>query len=273
MRGWDLLEGAADDLDDAISRWRSSLGEDRGRRRFPRFVEGCFARAHTPVLRAAYDEMDGPWARDWGFRGFVGGLLLLGEGVFEGVLADPERLADGDPPEDAQDFLTTLLEIGVELPSAIGPDPDASFPRILAWRAAWYRPVELDGALGRTVAKALADHGECDAGAWGRFQARRGEADAVVTFRAGRVFRGAVPPRDDWTRWFSPLRDNLAPHREFVVPQLGAFRTERHPARQGSNPVTGQPIVIPEHWVPRFRADPAFLDSLPAPAVSRGFHR
>lgn len=253
MIGWDLLTGLPGDPDDAIDRWSARL-RNADEATFARFATRCFLRANTPTLRAAYDVMDGPWARDWGFRGFVGSLLLRGEAAFEGVLADPERLAEGDPPGDAQDFVTALVEIGVELPEVAGPARSALFPGISAWRRDWFRPVELDADLGRAIRPALLAHGSCDAENWGRFRVRRQGAAVRVGFAPGPVFRGAEPLEDEWAPWFAPMLEGAADHREFVVPDLGAFRLERHPARQGTHPVTGHPIEIPTMWVPRFRA-------------------
>ena len=262
MEDWDLLDELPDDPDGGFDRWLDRL-QNADQTGFARFAEDCFRRANTPTLRAAYDVLDGPWARDWGFRGFVASLLLRGEASFDAVLADPERLVDREPPADAQEFVTAILEIGAKLPSASDPDPEAAFPRIEAWRRDWFRPVLLDADLGRAVRRALLADEACDAGRWGRFRVQRQGPVTQVRFTPGPVFRGTGPADDGWGPWFAPMLEGAAEHREFVAPGLGAFRLERHPARRGTHPVTGRPIEIPALWSPRFRASPDLLAAIP----------
>ena len=256
MAGWTLLAGLPGDA--AQERWCLRL-EDDDTAAFARFAAGCFERAGSPELRAAYDVLEGPWARDWGFLGFVGWLLLRGEAVYERVLADPEQLTEVGFPGDAQDFVMALLEIGMPLPTPVAPSPEAAFPRIAAWREARFQPFGLAPDPGHEVRKRLLDAGRCDAGGWGRFRARRRQGGVTVTFQAGPPFRGGERPDDHWTPWLAPMLDGAAQHREFVAHHLGAFRFELQPARVGRNPVTGQAFEIPGLLVPRFRAAPDLL--------------
>jgi hypothetical protein len=256
MDGWSLLEGLPDDGYSALERWRLRLDNDGDSAGFARFAAGCFARAGTAELRAAFDVLDGPWAGDWRFRGFVGWLLLRGEVTFLAVVTDPERLADAGFPDDAQDFLMALVEIGMPLPPPVVAAAGLAFPRLAAWRQARFRPENLPRSPAEEIRRRLLEHGRCDAGTWGRFRVRRREGGVVVTFQSGPPFRGEPAPDDDWAPWFRPMLDGATEHREFVAPGLGAFRVVRQPARTGRNPVSGETFSIPELLVPRFRASP-----------------
>ncbi len=262
VSGWSLLDGLPADGYSALEHWRLRLIDAGDPGAFARFAGACFASAATPTLRAAYDVLDGPWARDWGFRGFVGWLLLRGRASFEATLADPETLADGPFPGNAQDFVMALLEIGMPLPAPVPAATDRSFPRLAAWREARFQPVPLDPAPVDRIARKLLADGRCDTGRWGRFRVRSGYGGRTVTFQPGAPFRGGPLSRDGWAAWYRPLIDRAADHREFVAPGLGAFRLIPHPARRGRNPVTGDTFEIPALRLPRFRPSTELLDRL-----------
>jgi nucleoid DNA-binding protein len=262
MDGWSLLEGLPDDGYSTLEKWRLRLDDDGDPAGFASFAAACFERAGTAEVRAAFDVLDGPWSSDWRFRGFVGWLMLQGEAIFDSVVGDPERLAGMDFPDDAQDFVMALLEIGMQLPPLVSAASGAVFTRLAAWRQARFQPEILPRAAAEEVRRRLLEDGRCDAGPCGRFRVRRRQGGVAVTFKPGAPFRGEPWPDDEWATWFRPMRDAAAEHREFVAPDLGAFRIVHYPSRTGRNPVSGETFQIPELLLPRFRAAPDLLSVL-----------
>ncbi len=66
------------------------------------------------------------------------------------------------------------------------------------------------------------------------------------------------------------ITDHLSKGEEIGYPGLGKFEARLLPERKARNLHTGEEIVVPEQYAPRFRAAKALKDAMPKPPAKKG---